>query len=415
MNILSRGGRKRLSRCACLLMCAFMLAAAARPAAAQTLKFGERGAAVEQAKQRLYELKYYATKRYGKSYDAAMQEHVSAFQRINGLEITGQMDDTTWDALFSEDARSAWRSPVITEATASLYTRPELPEDFPQDLTPEGFRAEGEAPYVHADRDAGCWYYISGDVRIGIRRITEEVTPLVWFETDIRLGGDQRLRSLMNPKSKKFAARDPREIAEAYGAVLAFSDDFYGYRRTRGINNAGIVIREGIKLYERTAKSGTAKIPNLDVIALFGDGSMKTFQSKELSAAEYLAMGVTDTWAFGPILLRDGEIDERLKEDRRFFRDEDPRCAMGMIEPGHYLVLTVLGRQKTSLGVAPLWLAQRMKDLGCTEALNLDGGNSIALVFMGDMINKAQGADLNFMNGIRALTSMIGAGFTTEE
>ena len=86
-----------------------------------------------------------------------------------------------------------------------------------------------------------------------------------------------------------------------------------------------------------------------------------------------------------------------------------------MIGPNHYMVLTVLGRQNTSTGVRPIWLAQRMKDLGCTEALNLDGGNSVALVFMGDMINKAEGADVNFMNGIRALASMIGVGFSASE
>ena len=405
---------KLLNRLICLLMCAALLAAVYVPAFAQTLTPGEKSEAVSEAKLRLYELKYYATRKAGKTYDDAMREHLMDFQRVNGLPVTGIMDEVTWDILFSDEARSSWRAPLITDATAGLYIQPSLPEDFPDDLVSGLFRAEDQAPYVHADRSAGFWSYISADTHIEIRRMAAPETPLVWFETDIWLTGDQKLRTLMNPKSKKIAARDPRAIAEEYGAVLAFSDDFYGYRRTQRINNAGVIIRDGITLYERTAKSGLAKIPNLDVIVLFEDGSMKTFESREHTAAEYLAMGVTDTFAFGPILLRDGVIDSRLLESTGNFRDDDPRCAIGMVAPGHYKVLTVLGRQTRSVGVKPIWLAQRMKDLGCTEALNLDGGNSVALVFMGDMLNKAENENVNFMKGIRALTSMIGVVAPTE-
>ncbi len=404
------------SLCVCLLLIGLMFIQGwPGSARADVLSPGEKGSAVEQAKQRLYELKYYATKRYGKIYDEGMQERVAAFQRVNGLEATGLVDEVTWDALLSEDARSAWRAPLMVEATAGFYAQPELPEDFPQELRTAVFCTEGESPYVCADRDAGYWCYISEDVRIEIRRISESETPLIWYETDIRLAGGQKLCSLMDPASKKLRVKDPRLIAEEYGAILAFSDDFYGYRKQQGVYNAGIIIRDGMIVHEQTMKSGTSKLPNMDVIALFKDGSMKTFQSKEHTAQEYLDMGVTDTWAFGPILLRDGIIDERILESTGDYRTEDPRCAIGMAAPGHYVVLTVLGRQKASLGVRPVWLAQRMKDLGCTEALNLDGGNSIALVFMGDMINKAEGADVDFMRGIRALNSMIGAGFQINE
>ena len=400
----------------CLLLSVILFAAMDNvQVLADTLSPGDKGTAVDRVKQRLYELKYYTTKRYGKLYDEGMEQRIASFQRVNGLEATGLTDEVTWDILFSEEARSAWRAPLMTEATIGFYVQPTLPEDYPRDLTPEGFRAEGESPYVFAGRDEGFWCYISEDIHIEIRRISEDKTPLIWYETDIQLGGEQKLCSLMDPADKKLVVKDPRQIAEEYGAILAFSDDFYGYRRQQGVKNAGIIIRDCTVLYERTLKSGKTGLPNLDIIALFDDGSLKTFRSSEYTAQEYLDMGVTDTWAFGPILLRDRTIDERILEGTENYHDEDPRCAIGMIAPGHYLVLTVLGRQKASLGVRPVWLAQRMKDLGCTEALNLDGGNSVALVFMGDMINKAEGADLSFMKGIRALTSMIGAGFTLME
>ena len=400
-------------RLASAVLCLMSLLLLGRPPArADALTIGDKGAQVDQLKQRLYELKYITSGKFASNYNQTTAERVADFQRINGLAPTGTVDETTWETLFADTARSAWRSPILTDLNASCFTVPALPEDYPTGLTADGFLPDGTEPYIHNGRDEGFWCYLSQDIHIEIRRFYESVTPLTWFETDIRLTGGQRLRSLMDPTAKKLRERDPRVIATDYGAILALSDDFFGFRKSRGVKAAGVIIRDGVIINEKTLKSGRASLPNMDVLALFRDGSMRTFQSTEHSAQEYLDMGVIDTWAFGPILLRGGDIDARVLETSKYYRYHEPRNAIGMIAPGHYLAVSVLGRQKTSAGVRPVWLAQRMADLGCTEALNLDGGNSVAVVFMGDMINKSEGANLNFMKGIRTLSSMIGAGFT---
>lgn len=403
--------RRRALAFSLLSVCFALLFLTAR---ADILEPGAEGEQVDALQTRLYELKYYTTRKVPKTVNDVTVERLREFQRMNGLGLTGCVDEATWETLFSEEARSAWGAPILTEQTAEDYIWPALPEDRPEVLSGDGFLPEGAEPYIYASREAGYWCYLSADIRVEIRRVTDTVTPLTWFETDIRLRGGQRLRSLMDPKAKKIRVEDPRIIAQDYGAVIAVSDDFYGYRKKNGVYYAGIIIRDGEIINDRTTKSGRTALPNMDVIALYEDGSMRTFESREYTGQEYLDMGVTDTWAFGPILLRDGVIDGRILESSGKYNTLDPRNAIGMIEPGHYLVLTVLGRQTGSLGVRPLWLAQRMRDLGCTEALNLDGGNSIAVVFMGDMINKAEGANVSFMNGIRALSSMIGAGFSEE-
>ena len=79
--------------------------------------------------------------------------------------------------------------------------------------------------------------------------------------------------------------------------------------------------------------------------------------------------------------------------------------ALGMVEPGHYILLTVAGRVKTrasmipgidelevSRGVYLDWLAWKMLELGAVEALNLDGGGSISLCFLGESVNVRPGA-----------------------
>ena len=69
----------------------------------------------------------------------------------------------------------------------------------------------------------------------------------------------------------------------------------------------------------------------------------------------------------------------------------NPRCAVGMVEPGHFVVIVTDGRQ-TGLGVYDIGftlkeLAQLFLDEGCTLAYNLDGGYSSSLIFLGVKLN----------------------------
>ena len=116
-------------------------------------------------------------------------------------------------------------------------------------------------------------------------------------------------------------------------------------------------------------------------------------------------MGVKNTWAFGPILIRNGEVFGDLGFEANAPRQ--PRQAMGMIAANDYIFLTVLGRRKDSDGCTIPWLAAKLLQLGATEAINLDGGNSAMMVFDGEMLNKTK----NISTGsIRKMVSMIAFG-----
>ena len=135
---------------------------------------------------------------------------------------------------------------------------------------------------------------------------------------------------------------------------------------------------------------------------------MRAFESDEHTAQEYLDMGAVDTFAFGPILVRDGMIDAELydKSIARYY-DDEPRMAIGCIEPCHYIIVTAKGRYdfngKALNGVTLAWLAERMHSLGCENALNLDGGGTVALYFMGDVINYVKNTP-----NLRDISSMFG-------
>lgn len=64
---------------------------------------------------------------------------------------------------------------------------------------------------------------------------------------------------------------------------------------------------------------------------------------------------------------------------------------MGYRADGTLVLLIVDGRQVASRGVYLEELAAMMLELGCIEAINLDGGGSSTLVVNGTLLNRPEG------------------------
>ena len=107
-------------------------------------------------------------------------------------------------------------------------------------------------------------------------------------------------------------------IADRGGAILAFTDDNFGYRWYRRIHDKnlkyqqGVVIRNGITRADAMPDSSYYDFPPLDVLAYYPDGRIELYYPEEHDAQDYLDMGVLHTYCFGPILLKDGQVNERL-------------------------------------------------------------------------------------------------------
>ncbi len=261
--------------------------------------------------------------------------------------------------------------------------------------------------FVFEDDDYGYWVYVSDTLQVTIKRCTDESIPLVWFETDIRMTESERLRTAEVAGRKQGLGRmKPFDIAAANNFVLAFSDDFYGDRVDRK-NVVGIIIREGELFSDKTYRKVSTQLPNLQVLAQYPNNVLKVHESSEFTAEELLSQGAINVFSFGPILVRNGEIGE-LIADGHYDRKE-PRQALGMIEPGHFFLLTATGRTGDSDGINLQWMANVMKERGVTEALNLDGGNTTALIFRGRMLNKL--ATWKNSKYVRTVNSIIGIGY----
>ena len=90
----------------------------------------------------------------------------------------------------------------------------------------------------------------------------------------------------------------------------------------------------------------------------------------------------------GPVLLQNGEIkitnNEELKFTGKAIYYKHPRTAMGYTKDGKLIILVVQGRfPGIAEGATLTQEAQIFKDLGCWEALNLDGGGSSCMLVNG--------------------------------
>ena len=104
--------------------------------------------------------------------------------------------------------------------------------------------------------------------------------------------------------------------------------------------------------------------------------------------------GIRDKWKMktavggGPVLLQNGEIKITNNEELKFagtaINDKHPRTAMGYTKDNKLIILVVQGRFPNIAEGATLGQeAQILKDLGCWEALNLDGGGSSCMLVNG--------------------------------
>ncbi len=90
----------------------------------------------------------------------------------------------------------------------------------------------------------------------------------------------------------------------------------------------------------------------------------------------------------GPVLLQQGEIKitnyEELKFTGKAIDDKHPRTAMGYTPNNKLIILVIEGRNPGKAEGATLTQAARIfKDIGCWEALNLDGGGSSCMLING--------------------------------
>ena len=90
----------------------------------------------------------------------------------------------------------------------------------------------------------------------------------------------------------------------------------------------------------------------------------------------------------GPYLLKDNQIFIDMTEQKlQSIGGRNPRTAIGYTEDNNLVLVAVDGREGSSVGLTLVELAKLMKTLGCTNAINLDGGGSTVMYIKGQIVN----------------------------
>lgn len=181
------------------------------------------------------------------------------------------------------------------------------------------------------------------------------------------------------------------DMSDAMRAVLAVNGDSYSNNRHR---DNGTIIRNGV-IYRNSPT-------DMETCVLNWDGTMDIYSPDQIDLQRLIEKGAYQSWIFGPSLL-----DENGKAKPAaslltwdYIRESHPRTALGYFEPGHYCIMLVDGRQKSTRGMFPEEMAKVFEDLGCRAAYNLDGGHCSFMTFQGQTANHPYKPEHEVTDGI---------------
>ena len=258
----------------------------------------------------------------------------------------------------------------------SVSPEPETKTEAEEDAFASHFRKEGDPEEVIVfDDENGIYQYRSDTLAVEIVRVIENAPPLAYYIAHIYERDIDSYRSGFG--SVRLNGRDTADacvMARRYRAVLGMTGD----NLLHSDYNRGMMLRDG-----RIFRSQT----QVSMMALTEDFSMRIYNAKDAAMLNEIEEGTQDTFAFGPPLILNGVICDKVDEDR--VGRINPRAGLGLVEPGHFVAIVADGRlPHYSHGMMLSDFAKLFLDEGCVMAYNLDGGASATMVFMGEYINK---------------------------
>lgn len=234
-----------------------------------------------------------------------------------------------------------------------------------------------------------------------------------------RLDAKQKALAVKSVQSTSEFKRDlTSTLAQKSGAVLAVNSAYFWIKELP--SRSGSIVMSGGKIigHPRTATVRNGKTVPL-LYGAFGvkkngkyefawvtelDGRPYAYPSPLPNSEELIPPPASKTFPAGgrvwdvqeasgggPILVRNGvlcltDTEERFGPSHASRRH--PRTAVGATANGDLILFVVDGRQPDySMGMSLAELAQAMLDLGCKDALNLDGGGSSAIAVQGKLLN----------------------------
>ena len=178
--------------------------------------------------------------------------------------------------------------------------------------------------------------------------LTRRLDDTTVYIADVTLSSPEYLKTALAQNAYgKNVTETTSAIAARQSAILAINGDYYGSRER------GYVLRNGT-LYRSTAAA------DQEALVIFSDGSFAVIDEGSISADSLLQQGAMQVLSFGPALVADGEITVSQKDEVGKAMVSNPRTAIGVVAPLHYLFVVSDGRTSQSAGLSLYELAQLM-------------------------------------------------------
>lgn len=219
------------------------------------------------------------------------------------------------------------------------------------------------------------------DDNISINITTGQTSDTTYYVADIQLTDASYLKTaLAQDTFGTNITETTSSIAQSHNALFAINGDYYG------ANQSGYVIKNGV------AYRSSSRNSDYEDLAIYADGSFKTFKESDTTTQDLIDSDVVNTFAFGPTLVENGQIAVSQSEEVGQAMADNPRTAIGVIEESdgslHYIIIVSDGRTSESSGLTLYEMAELMQSYGVTTAYNLDGGGSSTMYFNGQVVNK---------------------------
>lgn len=231
--------------------------------------------------------------------------------------------------------------------------------------------------------------------------LNRRLTPLSFYERD------RKPLVVSNCSFFSFQTNRNVNVLMKDGKMVAYDTEF-----VKGKGSDSL-----LRFFTLRSAIGIGKNRNADIVWTAADSSMKypmAFQSPENPLAlnkdwkrtrNYMKGGeikkylkknrskkirkwkVRTAIGGGPVLVQNGEVSISNNEEIMFagkaLYDKHPRTAIGYTRDSKLILLSIEGRSAGSAGANLEQTAKILKDLGCWEALNLDGGGSSYMLVNG--------------------------------
>lgn len=179
---------------------------------------------------------------------------------------------------------------------------------------------------------------------------------------------------------------------------------------------AEMIVENGIVIEIRENQPATTIPENGYVVVTRGEG--RSYLLNNFAPGDSVGFDITTTpdWtklkmavSGGAVLLKDGQIPQIFSHDTDKTPKRQPRTAIASSKDGKQLFLvTVDGRQNSSIGMTQLELAGFLQELGAHNALNLDGGGSTTMIARSPGTSSLQVMNKPSDGSLRGVTNAVG-------